>query len=162
MTVCAKALGCEGVGRSDKCVSGAKSGCETLGLPPPLKLNPSMVTAPCKRVPARDEAGDRTARSPWEAHVPGTPSIPQWLSSSARAGAGRDGRLSLWLGIWGCLAPWDSAWPHPSGQAFGTGWGDFLLEIRPRQASMAAAARTAVDTEPGSLSLEMLPFSDDN
>lgn len=38
MTACAKALGCEGVGRSDKCVSGAESGCETLGLPPTLEV----------------------------------------------------------------------------------------------------------------------------
>ena len=38
MTACAKALGCGGLGRSDKFVLGVGAGSEILGPPPALKL----------------------------------------------------------------------------------------------------------------------------
>ena len=100
--------------------------------------------------------GPRGKHTCWEPH-------PSPSGSPPPPGRGREGGKTLFLaGDVGLPQPWDSAWPHPSGQAFGTGWGGLLLEIRPRQASPAAAAGTAVGTEPGSLGLEMLQFSDAN
>lgn len=149
MTACAKARGREGAGRSAKAPDKSVQGRGTFVEGPAVRPQGQHPPLKPKACDGDGEVGEGLGQSRGWGQNPLVPIGSTHARSPIHSLVtllfqGRAGQRLLWLGMRDHLAPWDAAWLCPA-QTFGAGWGRFLLEIRPGQASLAAACEDSCE-----------------